>query len=191
MKAHMRSVSLKGGPEMDQILVLLAAAGVSLTVAGITWFAALRWANKMRHDARLRERKRVLYGEVLKLQADIFANEKTSKSQKKDTAYFVRQYMGSSKFRLMQLELNMIAPDDVVQSLSWHGRGLHLTEEEQGTAAMYFIGKMLIAIRRDMYGKKTRLDHLDMFRIFVDDEAHQLLRSQWSDLESKLRQINE
>ena len=169
---------------MDQILILLAAAGV-------TWFTAMYWANKLRHDARLKERKRVLYSAVLKLQAEIMANEKTAKGRKRDTAYFVREYLARPEFRLQQLELNMIAPDEVVQSLSWHGRGSHLSEHEQGSAAMYFIGKMLIAIRRDMYGKKTKLDPIDMWRIFLNEDATQEFRLQWSDIESKLGRIDE
>lgn len=81
---------------MDQILILLAAAGVSLTVAGVTWFTALYWANKLRHDARLKERKRVLYSAVLKLQAEIMANEKTAKGQKKGHSIFRPQVPGKT-----------------------------------------------------------------------------------------------
>ena len=164
-----------------QTIAVLATAGLSGAVAAGTWYWASKATDKLRHDARLTERKRGLYLEMVKLFADVMADAKNPKSPKSRPLNLALQYLTSSEFRLKQLELNMIAPDEVVRQLSWHGTSGQLDEKQQGHQAMLNVASMLLAIRGDMYGK-TKLDEVDMWRIFLDAESAELLRSQFAEL---------
>ena len=165
---------------VSQTIAVLVAAGLSATVAAGTWYWALRGAAALRHNARLTERKRALYLDILKLFAEVMANEKSNASEEQPSDV-ARRYLTSTEFRLKQLELNMIAPDDVVRKLSWHGTSNHLDETQQGQQAMQNIATLLLAIRRDMTGS-TRLDEVDMWRIFLGQEAAETLRLQFAEL---------
>lgn len=165
---------------VSQTIAVLVAAGLSATVAAGTWYWALRGAATLRHNARLTERKRALYLDVLRLFAEVMAHAK-SETPEERSLDVARRYLTSTEFRLKQLELNMIAPDDVVRRLSWHGTSNHLDETQQGHQAMQNIATLLLAIRHDMTGS-TRLDEVDMWRIFLDQEAADILRSQFAEL---------
>ena len=74
----------------------------------------------------------------------------------------------------------MIAPDDVVRKLSWHGQTEGVDEEQQGNLAMFRIAELLLAIRRDTHGK-TQLRPEDMWSCYLGHDGADLLRSIWDD----------
>lgn len=151
----------------DNTFTLLAVAGVSLTVAGLTWYVGLRFAYGLRRQSRLDERKRKLYLEMYKLVLKPLTEAK--KKSGLSAEQIARQFFTSEPFRLAQMELLMIAPDDVVQTLSWHVIPVGVEPDRGGQYSMYNIGLMMRAIREDMVGK-TRLSPTDLWQLFIVDD---------------------
>lgn len=165
-----------------QTIAVLAAVGFSAAVAAGTWYWALRGAERLRAKSRRDARKHELYLSAIEVFADVMANatgthRKATRQRPEDIA---RRQLESKEFRLKQLELNMIAPDDVVRKLSWHGQAEGISEEEQGNRAMLRIAELLLAIRRDAMGKKTKLKPEDMWACFLGHDGADLLRSVWN-----------
>ena len=172
-------------PIVSQLIAVLVATGLSAAVAAGAWYWALRGASQLRHHARLTERKRVLYLDVVRIVAEMMADAKNPKSKKALKSRPEEILLGrltSPEFRLKQIELNVIAPEDVVRQLSWHAIPNNLDELQQGQQALRNIGSLLLAIRRDLTGP-TNLDEVDMWRIFLDADGADILSSQFAKLD--------
>lgn len=152
---------------IDNALVQLTAAGISGTIAGVTWYIGLRFAYGLRRKSQIDRRKRQLYLEMYKLIIRPLIEVK--KGSKESTEAIALRFLTSEEFRLQQMELLMIAPDPVVKALSWHVVPEGVEPDRGGKYAMHNIGLMMRAIRKDMVGR-TRLTPIDLWQLFFNDD---------------------
>jgi len=141
--------------------LLMIAGGV------ITWLLKSRAEELRATEQRLLDERRKIYGQILDPYVHLFAGLKTGHGQaqalKKVTSY---------EYRKTAFELSLVGSDDVVRAyndLMQHTYKSEQSGEGSVVEMMRLWGALLLAIRRSLGNKTTKLDRLDMLRGMITD----------------------
>ena len=139
-----------------------------LVIAGgiITWFLKSRVEELRATEEKLREERRKIYSQLLDPYVGLFADLK-----KQDTEALIKK-ITSYEYRKTAFDLNLFGSDEVVRAYN-----VLMQYSFQGEAAMKqdpkelmrLWGSLLLAIRRSLGNKRTKLQELDMLRAMIRD----------------------
>lgn len=139
-----------------------------IVVGGIiTWFLKSRVEELRAIEERLRAERRKTYGDILDPYIHLFAGLKTGQPQAQ-----VLKKLTSYDYRKTAFELCLVGSDQVVQAyndLMQHSYESERTGKQDAPEMMRLWGLLLLAIRRSLGNKKTRLNELDMLRGMIKD----------------------
>jgi hypothetical protein len=144
----------------------LAPTLVGLLGASIGWFLKSRLEAKRRDQEALRDERAKIYVDILMPFIRIFTD--LSKSRQQESLKEVK----SLDYRKLAFRLALIGDDEVVRA--WNGlwNSLYRMETENTaspTALLLSLGDVLLAIRRGLGIKNTRLSNKDMLRWIIKD----------------------
>ena len=137
----------------------------------VGWYLQSKIEIFRREKAKLQDEWKKIYIEVLEPYIRMFTGIKKPAEMKKALAQ-----IQSYEYRLVIFKLNLLGSDDVVRALNKLIQYFYSAEilEEGGTAAnpadmLDHFGGVLLAIRRDLGNKGTKLTAIDMLRIQIKD----------------------
>ena len=139
-----------------------------LFIAGgiITWFLKSRVQELRATEEKLREERRKIYSQLLDPYVRLFTNFKEQDAEpliKKITSY---------EYRKTAFDLNLFGSDEVVRAYnalmqySFQGESAMKQDPKE---LMRLWGSLLLAIRRSLGNKRTKLQELDMLRAMIKD----------------------
>ena len=141
---------------------------IALILGFIGWYLRSRVETIRREKDKLQEEQRKIYIHVLEPFIRIFAGIKNPLETKKAT-----KQMLSVEYRMMSLELNLMGSDDVVGAVNDFMQYIYRLENADTSAKpediLVYWGGVLLAIRRDLGNKKTKLSEVDMLRGQIKD----------------------
>ena len=136
--------------------VIVAAVGF------ITWLLQTRLEAIRRENDRLHDTRRGIYVQILKPFILTLAGAKDEKVMRQA----IKQIQ-SVDHRYALFELNLIGSDDVVRAMNAFMQ--HIYNYTDAYAIITKLGELLLAIRKDLGNKKTKLEPIDMFRTQITD----------------------
>jgi len=146
---------------LPTILLLLAGA--------VGWFFKRRYEELQELEGRLREERRRIYWDLLEPYVRLFAGIKTNDKQaEKD----VQQTILSFDYRKTGFEVDLIGSDEVINAWNTMMQQVYRADEtgvQDPNAIMLYFGKVLLAIRKDLGNKKTKLNEVDMLKAMMKD----------------------
>ncbi len=147
-------------------LAVLPFVGGGLGFLG--WYLRSSIETIRREKERLQDERRTIYMQVLEPYIRIFAGI----NNQSETQMAISQ-ITSFDYRQVSLELNLMGSDDVVRALNELMQHIYRMEGSRGSASakqmMVYWGKVLLAIRRDLGNKKTKLVAADMLKAQIKD----------------------
>ena len=146
----------------------LAQGAITIVVAIVVWFLTSRVEAIRRETERLQDERRSVYIQALEPYIRILAGAKNPSETKKAMSQIT-----SFEYRRATFELNLIGSDEVVQAMndlmqfffSREGDGSNIDAGQMIT----LWGNVLLAIRRDVGNKRTKLKPIDMLRSQITD----------------------
>ena len=149
---------------MDWVSQGAITVGVGLFV----WYLTSRVEAVRREREKLQDERRKIYAQVLEPYIRVFAGS-TNPSETKRAL----KQIGSFEYRRASFELAMTGSDDVVRTLNEMMQYFYRADGEgksinPGEMVQYW-GRVLLAIRRDLGNKKTKLSEIDMLRMQIKD----------------------
>lgn len=134
----------------------------------ITWIIKSYIEELRTAEANLTEARRKIYTEILKPYIIIFANLKNTQEQTK-----ALEIITSEEYRKTAFDLCLFGSDEVVKSyneLMQHTYKAAKASGSQDTKELFKLWScFLLAIRKSLGNKKTRLNNLDMMRGMITD----------------------
>jgi hypothetical protein len=132
----------------------------------ITWAIQSRVEELRSLEAKLREDRLRIYGELLDPFVLVFSNlgaKSADQASKKIMSF---------EYKRNAFNLALIGSDDVVRAFSdFMQYNYKRTEAEPATPKdmLRYFGRILLAIRRSLGNQKTQLDEIDMIKWFIRD----------------------
>lgn len=143
-------------------LVLVPIVGLAV------WFVRSHIEGIKRATEELQDQRRKIYIDILKPYIQTFAGIKDPSQTKK-----ALRTLTSFEYRLRSFELNMIGSDEVVRAVNNMMQFFYSLEKEDTTAQpadlLRYWGGVLLAIRRDLGNRRTKLKEVDMLRSQIKD----------------------
>ncbi len=147
-------------------LVLIPITGVALGFVG--WYLRSSIETIRREKEDLQDKRRQIYIQILEPHIRIFAGIKNPSEANKA----IRQ-VTSFDYRKALVELNLMGSDDVVRAMNDLMQYMYSLERDDTSTKPEDIlvhwGGVLLAIRRDLGNKGTRLAEVDMLRGQIKD----------------------
>lgn len=146
--------------------VVLTVLAASLTALG--WYLRSHWESLRREREMLQSERRRIYMEVLEPYIRVMSGIRRQRETKKAT-----EQITSFEHRKALFEVNLLGSDEVITAFNnmmqyFYGMQESQSEESSREVLAHF-GGLLIAIRRDLGSKKTKLEVPDMLRSQVND----------------------
>ena len=142
--------------------------GVPITAAVIGyigWFLRTRYEAARREAERLHATRRKTYMAILEPYILLFASLKDPEAQEK-----VLNLITSVDHRRAIFELNLMGADHVVRAFNEFSQlGFHASDSKPSENIIVCWGKVLVAIRKDLGNKGTKLKAIDMLRSQITD----------------------
>lgn len=139
-----------------------------MVVGGIiTWIIKSYIEELKTAEANLTEARRKIYTEILKPYIVIFANLKNTQGQPK-----ALEIITSEDYRKTAFDLCLFGSDEVVNSynkLMQHTYKAGASGAQDPKEMLKLWGYFLLAIRKSLGNKKTKLNNLDMMRGMITD----------------------
>ena len=156
---------------LDQTFMLGMGFALSLAGAAGAWWFAWWHSHRTGKQERLNERKKTLYLSVAAMFIDILIEHKKHPDglTQKQTEELAAKYAMDRDYRLKQLELNLLAPDEVIKGLRWYAT----TSNDQGAGVLLQYADMLLTMRCDLMGKTT-IDRLHLLAVFMQEDIDAL-----------------
>ena len=149
---------------MDWVTQGAIAIGVGLLV----WYLTSKVEAVLREREKLQDDRRQIYAQVLEPYIRVFA----ASTNPSETKKALRQ-IASYDYRRASFELAMIGSDEVVRTLNDMMQYFYRFDAEDKSAdpktMVQYWGRVLLAIRRDLGNKKTKLSEIDMLRFQIKD----------------------
>ena len=147
---------------------LLAIGPSLLMVLGgiITWLIKSRIEELRATEEKLREERRRIYKELLSPYISLFADLSQAGQQKA-----VRQ-MTSREYRETSFDFNLFGSDEVINAhiaLMQHFYKSEKTGTQDSKKMFRLYGGFLLAIRKSLGNKKTKLNEIDMLISMIKD----------------------
>ena len=147
----------------------LSALGPSLLmVLGgiITWLIKSRIEELRATEEKLREDRRRIYKELLSPYIDLFADTSPEGLQK------TILQIASRKYRETAFDFNLFGSDEVIKAhiaLMQHFYESERAGKQNPKEMFKLYGRFLLAIRKSLGNKKTKLGEFDMLRAMIKD----------------------
>ena len=154
---------------MTSLSSLLQALGPSgLVVLGgiVTWLLKARVEELRALEERLQEERRAIYREILEPYVRIFSDPKghgKSQALRKITSF---------EYKKTAFDLNLFGSDDVVRAynaLMQHAYKTEDKEDQEPKEMLRLWGGLILAIRKNLGNKKTKLEEIDMLKGMIKD----------------------
>ena len=141
---------------------------IALTVGFIGWYLRSRVEAIRREKEKLQESQRKIYIQVLEPFIRVFAGVKNPS----ETRRAIKQML-SVEYRMVSLELNLMGSDNVVRAVNKYMQYIYSLDTVDTPPPPEELlvqwGGVLLAIRRDLGNKKTRLSEIDMLQSQIKD----------------------
>ena len=146
----------------------LGPTALLLIGGAVSWFIKRRYEELRLLQEKLREDRRKTYAEILEPYIMIFTgisgdSKLTDKAIKK---------VKSLEYRKTAFDLSLIGSDEAVRTYNALMQQFYRDDEtgkQDPSLLMRSFGKVLIAIRKDLGNKKTKLNELDMLKAMIKD----------------------
>ncbi|HUW14330.1 MAG TPA: hypothetical protein VM537_31700, partial [Anaerolineae bacterium] len=151
----------------------LQALGPSLLIVLggiITWFLKSRVEELRATEQRLQQERLKIYGQILDPYIRLFADLKPRGGP--ETTKRAVQQITSYQYKKTAFDLNLFGSDDVIRAYSAlmaHTNEAESSGQQDPREMMRLWGALLLAIRRDLGSKSTRLNEFDMLSGMVKD----------------------
>ena len=147
---------------MDWILVLvpIIAAMASL----LTWLVRSRLEDIRREHERLHETRRAIYLKNLDPMIRMFAGVRRPAEMRRAT-----ESITSVEHRRTMFELNLMGSDDVVRAVNAFQQHMYQHGGEDTVGLMSKWSNLLLAIRKDLGNKRSKLKPVEMLRSQITD----------------------
>ncbi len=146
----------------------VAQGAITVGVGVVVWYLTSRVESIRREKESLQDERRKIYSQVLEPYIRIFAGAKKPTETKKAISSIT-----SFEYRRASFELTMIGSDDVVRALNEMMQFSYRMGDGGSSASpedlLRYWGGLLLAIRRDLGNKGTKLSEVDMFRSQIKD----------------------
>ena len=151
--------------EIILVLVGVTASGIS---GAIGWFIKASQETARREREKLENERRKLYMQILKPYLSIFADLDNPVTRRK-----ALKEVASPSYRRAHYDFNMIGSDHAIRAMN--NMVQHAREMEKGDVApreddlVTYWGGLLLAIRKDLGSKNSKLKKVDMLIAHVND----------------------
>ena len=149
---------------MDWLVQGTVGIGVAITV----WFLTTRVEAIRRERGKLQDDRRKAYMEILEPMIRMLTGVKNPSETQKALKQVV-----SFEYRKACFELNLVGSDDVVHSVNSFMQGIYRMGDAWKSSdtpeLLELWAEILIAIRRDLGNKKTKLKGVDMLKSMIRD----------------------
>ena len=146
----------------------LTQGAIAIGVGFVVWYLTSRVEAIRREKEKLQDERRKIYMQILEPSIRIFAGTKNPSETRKALSQ-VTTY----EYRKAFFELNMLGSDDVVRAVNGFMQYIYGMEDSKVSSKpqdlLVHWGGLLIAIRRDLGNKRTRLKEVDMLRALIKD----------------------
>ena len=151
--------------EIILILIGISASGIS---GAIGWFIKASQEVARREREKLQNERRKLYMQILKPYLSIFADLDNPVTQQK-----ALKEVASPSYRRVHYDFNMIGSDHTIKAMNnmvQHSRKMEKGETvpRENDLVKYW-GGLLLAIRKDLGSKKSKLKNVDMLIAHIND----------------------
>ena len=143
--------------EILTLVVVAVASGV------IVWLVQSRYEAIRRETERLHNERRNIYLAALEPTIRVFAGVKNRSETKRALIQ-----LSSFEHRRVMFELNLVGSDEVVRAVNDYMQSVFKAEPDLSESLGNW-GRILLAIRKDLGDRKTKLNHVDMLRSQITD----------------------
>lgn len=159
---------------MDWIeLAIVPVVGGLLGLLG--WYLRSSVETIRREKEKLQDERRKIYAQILEPYIRIFAGAKNPRETKKAISQIT-----SFEYRKASFELSLMGSDDVVRAVNELMQHTYRMERDDVASRpeelLFYWGRVLIAIRRDLGSTGTKLTEIDMLKVHIKD-IDQLVKS--------------
>ncbi len=150
------------------LIALLSVLG-PLGGGVVAWWAQSRIEQNRREAERLHSERAKLYLLILQPIADIFGNPTD------DQAAQIMETMTSDAFRNAMFQVNLIGSDRAITAINKMYTYFYQRDDnapydpKELVAGLNTVGDTMLAIRKDLGNRKTKLEPLDMLRSRIKD----------------------
>ena len=134
----------------------------------VVWFIKAQVENIRREKERLQSERKKIYFDVL----DPFMRAMTGLGNEAESKKAFRQIATHEYKKKMAFELGMMGSEEVVRAFNELMQMLYKVDEEEDPPTqtlMHKWGELMLAVRRDLTGKKTKLKPVDMLKSWIKD----------------------
>ena len=151
--------------DWQEVLAVPIVAGL---VGLVVWFFQSRIETIKRETERLQDERRKVYMQVLDPYIRILVGIKNSSETRK-----ALNLVNSIEYRRASFELNLMGSDEVVRALNELMQYIYRIERDGPTSKpetmILLWGRVLLAIRKDLGNKRTKLEEIDMLEGYIKD----------------------
>ena len=154
----------------EEVSGLVQAAIIPVAVGIAVWWFQSQMSTIKTQRQRLHDERRQLYVDILEPYMAIFSggDDKLANVQQ------AVESITSSEYKATTFQLMMLGSDEVVNALNdmmqyFYKQSDHPEREAQPLEALKRWGALLLAIRRDLGNKNTKLQDIDMLRAYITD----------------------
>ena len=141
---------------------------ITIGVGIVVWFLTSRVEAIRREKEKLHDDRRKIYMQILDPFIRVFAGIKNPSETNKALKQIV-----SYENRRAFFELNLLGSDDVVRAVNDYMQFVYKQGADSGqdnsNDIITYWGGLLLAIRRDLGNKRTKLTEADMLRALITD----------------------
>lgn len=146
------------------LIALLSVLG-PLGGGVVAWWAQSRIEQNRREAERLRSERAKIYLAVLEPFVNVFSNPKHQATP-------IEKVLTSKAFQDAAFQINLVGSDRVVKAVNAMFMFFYQTDMEDRSNlidGLTMYGEMMLAIRRDLGNRKTKLEPFDMLRSRLKD----------------------
>ena len=146
----------------------MTQGAIAIGVGLIVWFLTSRVEAIRREKEKLQDERRKIYMQILDPFIRVFAGVKNPSETQKALKQII-----SYENRRAFFELNMLGSDDVVRAVNNYMQYIYKKGDDDSPGNPQEIlvhwGGLLLAIRKDLGNKRTKLKEADMLRALITD----------------------
>lgn len=146
----------------------MTQGAIAIGVGLIVWFFTSRVEAIRREKEKLQDERRKIYMQILDPFIRVFAGVKNPSETQKALKQII-----SYENRRAFFELNMLGSDDVVRAVNNYMQYIYKKGDDDSPGNPQEIlvhwGGLLLAIRKDLGNKRTKLKEADMLRALITD----------------------
>ena len=141
---------------------------ITIVVGIVVWYLTSRIEAIRREREKLQDERRTIYLNILEPFIRIYAGinnpSETRKALSQVTSY---------DYRRAFFELSITGSDDVVRAVNNYMQFIYRSEDNKGSMSgedlLINWGGLILAIRRDLVNKRTKLNERDMLKALIKD----------------------